>query len=160
MAQITRGLRSVLNAPAVYRALQQALGVEALYRRVTDDFLALEPGDRILDVGCGPAAILDVLPPDVSYDGFDLSAAYIEAARRRYGNRGRFRAMRVGEATISELAPFDVVLAFAVLHHLDDDEAVQLIDLAWRALAPGGRLVTYDPCFVEGQGRISRFLVS
>jgi SAM-dependent methyltransferase len=159
MSQVTSGLRAVLSIPAVYRLLQRALGVEALYRRVADDYLELKPGDRLLDVGCGPAAILDVLPRDVSYEGFDLSADYIDAARRRYGTRGRFRVARISEAVVAELAPFDVVLAFSVLHHLDDGEAAQLIDLAWQALKPGGRLVTYDPCFVDGHGRISRFLV-
>lgn len=160
MAQVTTGLRRVLGVAAVYEGLQRALGRQRLYRRVVDGYLHLKPGGRLLDIGCGPGSILDVLPRDISYDGFDVSTEYIEAARRRHGSRGRFWATRVSAAVISELPPFNVVLAFAVLHHLADDEAAQLIDLAWQALKPGGRLVTYDPCFVDGQGRISRYLVS
>jgi SAM-dependent methyltransferase len=149
----------VLGVAAIYSALQRALGVERLYRRIAEDYLRLRPGDRLLDIGCGPASILDVLPRDVAYAGFDPSPEYIEAARRRYGTRGQFWATRVSDAAVAELAPFDVVLAFSVLHHLDDGEAADLVDLAWRVLKPGGRLVTYDPCFVEGQHPIARYLI-
>ena len=52
------------------------------------------------------------------------------------------------------------MLATGVLHHLDDDRAVSLFNLARRALKPGGRLVTYDGCFVAGQPKLARFVVS
>jgi len=52
------------------------------------------------------------------------------------------------------------VLATAVLHHLDDNHAVSLFELARRALKPGGRLVTYDGCFEAGQPKLARFVVS
>jgi SAM-dependent methyltransferase len=158
-AHSERGLARVLGVAAIYSGLQRALGVERLYRRIAEDYLRLRPGDRLLDIGCGPASILDVLPRDVSYAGFDPSPDYIEAARRRYGTRGEFWATRVSDAAVAELPPFDVVLAFSVLHHLDDGEAAALVDLAWRALKPGGRLVTYDPCFVAGQHPIARYLI-
>jgi 2-polyprenyl-3-methyl-5-hydroxy-6-metoxy-1,4-benzoquinol methylase len=159
MAQITSGVRRILDDSRVYDALQAMLGVRAVYRRIVAEHLQLRPGERLLDIGCGPAAIVDVLPDGVEYDGFDVSEQYIETARRRHGERGRFWAQRVSAATVAQLPPFDGVLAFGVLHHLDDDEAAQLCDLAWQALRPGGRLVTYDPCFHDGQSPIARFLV-
>lgn len=149
----------MLSVAAVYDGLQRALGATRLYRRIAADHLRLHDGDRLLDIGCGTAAILGVLPDGVTYEGFDVSEKYIEAARKRHGTRGRFWASRVSAATVATLPPFDAVLSFAVLHHLDDDEADRLIELAWQALEPGGRFVTYDPCFIDGQGRISRCLV-
>jgi hypothetical protein len=47
-----------------------------------------------------------------------------------------------------------------VLHHLDDSHALSLFKLARRGLKPGGRLVTYDGCFVAGQPKLARFVVS
>jgi SAM-dependent methyltransferase len=55
---------------------------------------------------------------------------------------------------------FDIVLATGVLHHLDDEEARELFRTAREALRPGGRLVTLDGCYVDGQSRMARYLLS
>ena len=52
------------------------------------------------------------------------------------------------------------MLAAGVLHHLDDTRAVSLFNLARKALKPGARLVTFDGCFVAGQPKLARFVVS
>jgi SAM-dependent methyltransferase len=62
--------------------------------------------------------------------------------------------------TVRDLPEVDVVLAVGVLHHLDDGDAARLFTLAGSALAPGGRVITYDPCFAPAQGALARFLVS
>jgi cyclopropane fatty-acyl-phospholipid synthase-like methyltransferase len=115
-------------------------------------------GDRILDIGCGTGDILDHLPP-VDYTGFDLSDDYVRAARARYGNRGAFRQADVLDADLSDEPPFDVVIAMGILHHLDDDRARRLVDMACAALRPEGRLVTWDGTFVDGQPRAARWLI-
>ena len=52
------------------------------------------------------------------------------------------------------------MLATGVVHHLDDERAIRLFELACHALKPDGRLITYDGSFVEGQTRLARFVVS
>ena len=118
-------------------------------------------GDRILDIGCGPGNILDHLP-QVDYFGFDFDPTYIESATRHYGHRGQFFCQRVSEAKVFLEQPesFDIVIAIGVLHHLDDAEAIQLLEIARRALKKGGRLVTYDGCYVVGQSRTAKYLLS
>jgi SAM-dependent methyltransferase len=97
----------------------------------------------------------------MNYLGFDINADYIEAARQRFGKRGRFFCGDVGLATINEEAgTFDLALATGVLHHLDDDRAARLFELAHKALKPGGRLITFDGCYLAGQPRLARFVVS
>src|SRR5205823_7002829 len=49
--------------------------------------------------------------------------------------------------------------ATGVLHHLDDKEAIDLFQVARAALKPGGKLITFDGCFCEGQSRIARYLL-
>lgn len=124
------------------------------------EYLRARPGERILDIGCGTAEILDYLPAGVHYIGFDLSADYIAAARARYGDRGRFHNEPVDVALAGRLGSIDLAMANGVLHHLDDAGAHALFELARKVLAPGGRLVTLDGCFVAGQSRIARFLLS
>jgi len=55
---------------------------------------------------------------------------------------------------------FDVVMAIGVLHHLNDDEALNLFRLAKNVLAPSGRLITVDPCFYKAQPLDQRIVVS
>lgn len=152
-------LRRLLGRPIVYRAFSALIGAEAARRRFVRGHVRVADGGRVLDVGCGPADLLPHLP-DVTYVGFDANPAYIEAARARHGARGTFRCARVHEEALDAHAGYDVVLASGLLHHLDDEEGERLFVLARRALRPGGRLVTLDGCYAEGQSPLARFLLS
>jgi cyclopropane fatty-acyl-phospholipid synthase-like methyltransferase len=65
----------------------------------------------------------------------------------------------VEEAVIRDMQAFDIVLAIGLLHHLDDQQAINLFILAQSALKQGGRLITIDPCYAPDQTAIARFLV-
>ena len=80
--------------------------------------------------------------PQVEYLGFDLSSTYIETARKRFP-RAQFICERVSRFSVAEQQKgFDVVLALGVVHHLDDQEARQLFQVAYDALKTGGKLIT------------------
>lgn len=159
MPQITSGLRAVLSSPKAYDFFQDLMGARSGRRELVGEHVRPFPGCRILDIGCGTAKILDYLQ-DVEYYGFDLSQRYIDDAIQRYGTRGSFSCTLVHQNTIEHLEPFDIVMATGVLHHLSDEQAVELMELASSALRKGGRLVTIDPCYTEDQNAVSRFLVS
>ena len=160
MPEISSGLRSILTSPFVYRAWGILLGGPAATAEHVSRYLRPEPGDRVLDIGCGPADMLAQLPDDVAYVGFDVSASYIEAARLRYGKRGTFIHASVGEPPPVEPASFDIANATGLLHHLSDEEALGTLRLAYDSLKPNGRLITLDPPLgVEGQSRIARWLI-
>ncbi len=150
------GLRRILKHPSVYLLVQGVLGgVRA--RTWALAALRLQEGERLLDVGCGPAYYLGDLPR-CAYFGFDTDQGYIAHAKARFGDRGRFFAEPYGEAHRAELAPFDAVMLMGLLHHLSDEAAHALLSLAARSLVPGGRLVALDTVFYDGQSRHSRFL--
>jgi len=149
-------LRKMLGNVGLYIALQKALGADRVRYRCLEE-AELKPGERVLDVGCGPAYYLDRLP-DVEYHGFDTSPAYIEYARKRYGDRGQFRCEILTQEHLADLPRFDAVLLFGVLHHMSDAECVTLLDLAARGLADGGRVISVDPTLHPGQGRVSRWM--
>jgi SAM-dependent methyltransferase len=52
------------------------------------------------------------------------------------------------------------VLATGVLHHLDNERAAKLFELARTALRPDGRLITYDGCYVPEQSKAVRWVLS
>jgi SAM-dependent methyltransferase len=154
-------MKGLLERPTLYRLFSRVVGAERSRSIYVSEHVRPRAGDMILDIGCGPGDILDHLP-DVDYVGFDVNPSYVESAKARYGQRGQFICRRVSDERVFEdrEGKFDIVLATGILHHLDDDEAGELFDIAERALRQGGRLVSLDGCFVDGQSRVARYLLS
>ena len=158
--KIAERLSLLLNLQAGYRLFRWMVGGESAWKIYLGEYVKPAPGDKILDIGCGPADVLNYLPA-VNYTGLDISPEYIGSAKKRFGSRGRFCCGDVGLAAIEgEQGTFDLVLAIGVIHHLDDAQAARLFDLARLALRPTGRLVTYDGCYVPRQSRIARWLLA
>ncbi|PKO91301.1 MAG: class I SAM-dependent methyltransferase [Betaproteobacteria bacterium HGW-Betaproteobacteria-1] len=159
MAQITTGIRSIFSNPTVYSLFQNLMGARKFRVGFIDEFVRPFPGSALLDIGCGPADILEFLPK-VDYWGFDISESYINQATIRFGAKGHFQCKLLQEADLAQMPAFDIVLLMGVLHHLDDQTATDVLNLANKALKPGGRLLTFDPCFEPGQSPIARFLIN
>lgn len=160
MAQTTHGLRAVLSLPAFYNLFQNVVGAQRARKILCREHFRINARDVVVDVGCGPAAILDYLDPSVRYYGFDLSQPYIDAARASYGERGTFSCSDVTELPASDIPPCQVAIAVGVLHHLDDADARRLIANLHQRLEPGGRLVTVDPAYWPTQSSLGRLLIS
>lgn len=96
---------------------------------------AVQPGERVLDLGCGDGALTAQLQTEgCGVVGIDDSAEQIQAAT----NRGLDARVMSGEGmTFQE--EFDVVFSNAALHWMKNQSAV--IDGIWRALKPGGRVI-------------------
>lgn len=106
----------------------------------------LAPGQRLLDVGCGPGSItLDLARQVASPDGtgqvtgVDRSEDVLAAARDRARDEGlgnaRFEAGNIYDLQYDDGA-FDVVHTHQVLHHLADPVAA--VRELRRVAAPGG----------------------
>jgi SAM-dependent methyltransferase len=158
--QSDSGLLRWLKVPFLYNAFQGAVGRTALRRRLIEKHVRAKAGDKVIDIGCGPARFLQSLP-DVEYIGFDINPDYIAFARRTYGSKGTFvigdtRSVR-GDSRFRDA---DIVMAIGVLHHLDDEEAVDCIRFAYDALKGGGRLICHDACWIPNQGAFSKCIMS
>jgi SAM-dependent methyltransferase len=158
MAQVTTGVRSVLSHPVVYQSFAKLVGGERVRSRLIGDHIRPWAGMRLLDIGCGPGEMFAHLP-QVDYTGIDISEPYIEHARERFGDRAEFRVAD-GAGLPPDLSDFDIALAIAVLHHLDDDEARSLLAGAGSALRPDGRFVAIDCVYTPGQSRAARAIIS
>jgi SAM-dependent methyltransferase len=158
--QIDTGWRGLLSHPFVYEGFQFLIGGRSLRRTLVQEYFRPRPGERVLDVGCGPGRMIEFLP-EVDYVGVDLSPAYIEYAKRTYGSRGTFLVADATSLESHEPEPFDLVTAIGLLHHLADEGVVQLLHgLRARLSGPESRLVTIDGCYAGGQSRIAAFLLS
>jgi len=116
-------------------------------RRLVREALAPAPGERILDVGCGPgfyaAEILQEVGEQGSVVGVDTSAAMLGvAAKRAKGSpNADFRKADATELPVED-GEFDAALSVQVLEYVADATAA-LRELR-RALRPGGRVVIWD----------------
>lgn len=159
MSQIETGLRGLLALPIVYRLHNLIMGKSNINRTVINDFVKPKKGDKILDIGCGEADILNFLP-EVDYIGIDGNKKYIEYAKKRFHNRGKFQCALVDKHNLEEQGTFDFMFAFGLIHHLEDEDVIKLYQLAKAALKKDGKLITFDGVYTEDQSKFSKWLVS
>jgi SAM-dependent methyltransferase len=105
---------------------------------------------RILSLGCGDGSIEQHLAPHVAeIVGLDISPVAIEQARAGAETAGlrnvSFALSEAGSPRLEGFGRFDVVAAFAVLHHLGDAEIGDTLVAARKALRPGGTFYSSDP---------------
>ena len=111
--------------------------VEEICRQVTDR------RPRILDVGCGTGANLLLLSKYGQAEGVDVSEDALAFCRERGLDQVTLGA---GEEMPYEDGTFDLVTAFDVVEHMDDDLA-GLREFR-RVLRPGGRVLLFVPTFM------------
>ena len=115
----------------------------------------LRKSDTVLDYGCARGAYTIALAGYVKeIRGIDISPKMIELAKQKSND------ISFEEATIFEInEKFDVVLAFNLLHLLEDTEgAIRKVD---EILKPGGRFISATPCMKENTLlRIVGFFIS
>jgi SAM-dependent methyltransferase len=118
-----------------FRARRQLIG--ALARGAARE---LPAGPRVLEIGCGNGALLEVLAaagPGARVVGMDLF-------REGWGRRAAAAALVQGDAAAPPFrASFHLVGMFDVLEHVPDDAAV--LRQVRAVLAPQGRLVVTVP---------------
>ena len=106
------------------------------------DTLELQPGMRVLDVGCGPGRhAYELARRGILVHGIDISESFIELARANAPEGATFERLDARDLAFD--AEFDVVVclcqgAFGLMTANGDDEVV-LAGMA-KALRPGGRL--------------------
>jgi SAM-dependent methyltransferase len=122
----------------------------------------LAPGERVLDIGCGPGQMALRLAPRLGtgrYEGFDVSARAIAWARDRVSPtdpRLHFTQVDAGNdlynpggaTDAGELrfpypdAYFDLAFAGSLFTHLRPRESAHYLREARRVLRPGGRIAS------------------
>lgn len=127
--------------------LVERLSAQKTFRHLIRTTLCLSPGDRVLDLGCGPGLYLSSLHEAVGASGevlgIDYSPRMVEKAASRVSAWPNVE-VRQADATALDLAPssFDAVLAsFSISATRDVPATVSAIH---RVLRPGGRLFAPD----------------
>lgn len=156
--QRTNGIRRILSSPEVYDFFQVLVGGKKSRKYIIENYISkiLNPGDKILDIGCGTGYILDYIDDKAIYCGYDLDQRYINFAKQKYIGRGEFHCARVSRMNVSRDKQYDFVFAFGLIHHLDDNEAIELFKIANTHLKDRGRFLTLDGVFKSKQNFITK----
>jgi arsenite methyltransferase len=132
-----------------------ARAIEAMYfigdalrrRAIVQERLGAQPGERIVDIGCGPgfycAELAEQVGPSGSIVGVDGSASMLALAERRCAQFANVELVE-GEATAVPIADASCDAAISVqVQEYVPDIASSLAEML-RVLKPGGRVLIWD----------------
>lgn len=159
MSQITTGIYSTLSNFYIYKIFQKLMSATTYRHNLIKKYVK-NKRPTILDIGCGPAEILEKIQ-NVRYYGYDINRNYINYAKKRYsGKNYSFFCKKFTEKEISKLPKFDYIILFGLLHHLKDPEIKKIFLLIKKVMKKDGNILTADPVFIKNQNFIANFLIS
>ena len=137
----------------LYDAVVGALLNENRFKRLVVTEATLEPGHRVLDLGCGTGTLTLMLKKscrEAHVFGLDIDEAVLTIARKKAATEDTEITFRQGPIHESPQIPglakgsFDCVVSSLVFHHLTSERKRQTLDQALELLKPGGRLIIAD----------------
>lgn len=122
---------------------------EARLRRRLVDQANIQPGHRVLELGCGTATfslLIKQLQPNAAVIGLDIDPEILAIAKRKIDKAGVELTLVRGSAVEPPFASgsFERVVSMLVLHHLTTDDKLRALTAARRLLTPGGELHIAD----------------
>jgi SAM-dependent methyltransferase len=108
----------------------------------------VEPGSRVLDVGCGHGRVATLLPSGTHYVGLDFSPEMLALAEEKAAGRPSVHSDFVAADLLDPHwerridGTFDWIVFRAVLHHVPGyANRLRILRQAARLLAPGGHIL-------------------
>jgi hypothetical protein len=157
----------LLANPTLYHFLRQVATGGIPFKNWVKLCGLTDPQARVGDIGCGPADILSYVPAETKpafYLGIDMSSIYLDSARAQAARRGiaaefveldltsLVENRRLQEELVNLLVSRRIsqVILIGVIHHIDDQAARTVLDLAGQASSVQ-RVATVDMCYQPGR---------
>lgn len=136
------------------------LGEHKLKSRLLQE-AKIEPGYRVLDLGCGTATLAILIKqnhPQAEVVGLDVDPKILEIARKKVAKAGVDIRLDQGLAYALPYPEnfFDRVLSSLVFHHLTTEDKERTFQEVFRVLKPGGELLIFD--FGKPQNFLARVI--
>lgn len=91
-----------------------------------------------------------------------INESYIRTAQQNFGNRATFlvgTAREFIKNPDNRLNNCDIILLTGLLHHLEDRDVLEVLELCRNILKPRGRLVCIEPTYLIHQSQLSRWFM-
>ncbi|BFU90581.1 MAG: cyclopropane-fatty-acyl-phospholipid synthase [Nitrospira sp.] len=124
--------------------------------------LRLQPGDRVLDIGCGWGgfALYAAQYYGASVVGITLSLRQAEVARKRIAAAGLTQQCTIGVADYRDLADqeaFDKIVSTEMVKHVGRSQLHRYFHQVHRLLKPGGVFLNHEIASCDGDSRLGPF---
>ncbi len=126
------------------------LGREDALRQATLDLAPVNPGDSVLEIGCGTGTLTLAakrrVGPAGKACGIDIIPGMVEASRRKAAAAGEAINFQLGSMDNIPFPPdqFDAVLCSFMIFHMSAETRQKGMVEIYRVLKPQGRLLVLD----------------
>ena len=159
MSQRSSIIYNLINSPAIYKLIQKIMMGTSFRKKIIENNIKKE-NLNILDIGCGPAEVIDNFPHS-NYYGFDIDKRSIQYAKKKYPSSNfHFYCKKFKKSELKKLPKFDFVILFGILHHLNNNEVKLILNLCKKKMKKNSKLLTADPIFIDNQNKIAKFFIS
>lgn len=119
--------------------------MQAGVRKVALEVIPPQPGWRVLDVGCGTGTgLLPYLEADCEVTGVEVSAAMLEQAKARLGERADLHLLSAGDPLPATDDHFDLSVTSMVLHEVSVEARREFLVEMARVTKAEGRMLLID----------------
>jgi predicted TPR repeat methyltransferase len=146
----------LLENQRIYDLYQSCVG-SVLYRRRLVNALIPLGFTSFLDIGCGTASTVMLLPSSADYVGVDLSSNYLQKAKTRRSDMTLIQ----GDVTQNDWLTSTNInrptlgLALGIFHHLDDNQLNRFLDNCVTLLPSGSQVFSMDPTITNSTKKIA-----
>lgn len=142
--ELHQRLRAFYNESHEYFAEASGVNRELTPERA-ELFRFIQPGDRVLDVGCGACDNAHALAGRASYTGCDISFLALRRGAAAYPEFHLRFAQGESQRLPFATGSFSIVLSTYALEHFVFPRAS--LDEMWRVCRPGGKIILISPAY-------------
>ena len=158
MTQRKNQIYNFINNPLIYKIIQGVMSGTSFRNSIIKKNIT-KSNLKILDIGCGPAQIIEHLP-QCDYYGYDIDQRSIQYAKKKYYQKNfHFYCKKFNKTELKRLPKFDFIIFFGILHHLSNKEVYEILKLCKKIMKKNSKLLTEDPILLENQNVIAKFLI-
>ena len=158
MSQRKNQIYNFINNPLIYKIIQGVMSGTSFRNNIIKKNIT-KNNLKILDIGCGPAQILEHIP-QCDYYGYDIDRRSIQYAKKKYHQKNyHFYCKKFNKTELKKLPKFDFIIFFGILHHLSNKEVHEILKLCKKIMKKNSKLLTEDPILLENQNIIAKFLI-